>query len=322
MDHSQQSTWIISPWLSDNHPDHTAVAQAARLVAGALGCTLLEYPVWAWHWAHPGDSTFSAEMLVALDLSAGALRTKAQAMAEYRSQTEPISAAAGDEAVVPPGFQEHFLRQREFFVLPRSGESLDRGYFDGFYTAGPDPWGFESRWYEKRKRAITLASLPRERFASGFEPGCSIGVLTAELAARCDTLLATDISQTPLSHARQRLEGHSGVTFEQRRVPQQWPKGPFDLVVLSEIGYYCGRADLSLLIESAVSSLTADGVLLACHWRHPVDDYPLTGDDVHARIRRESGLQVLASHVEEDFLLDVFVRPPGASVARRDGLLG
>jgi hypothetical protein len=112
------------------------------------------------------------------------------------------------------------------------------------------------------------------------------------------------------------------VTFEQRRVPQQWPKGPFDLVVLSEIGYYCGRADLSLLIESAVSSLTADGVLLACHWRHPVDDYPLTGDDVHARIRRESGLQVLASHVEEDFLLDVFVRPPGASVARRDGLLG
>ena len=60
--------------------------------------------------------------------------------------------------------------------------SLGQQYFDGFYGSGVDPWGFETRWYEERKRAITLASLPRQRFRSAFEPGCAIGVLTQELA--------------------------------------------------------------------------------------------------------------------------------------------
>ena len=121
--------------------------------------------------------------------------------------------------------------------------------------------------------------------------------------------------------ARQRLSGQLGVTLEQRRVPQDWPTGPFDLIVLSEIGYYCAPADLSLLIAAAAASLTDDGVLLACHWRHFVSDYPMTGDQVHEQLRRESGLSVLVDHVEEDFRLDVLVRAPAVSVARRDGLL-
>ena len=109
--------------------------------------------------------------------------------------------------------------------------------------------------------------------------------------------------------------------MEQLRIPQQWPAGPFDLVVLSEIGYYCGSDDLDRMIGAATSSLTDDGVLLACHWRHPVADYPLTGDQVHDRLRREPSLAVLAEHVEEDFRLDVLVRPPAVSVARREGLV-
>ena len=200
-------------------------------------------------------------------------------------------------------------------------DSLGPQYFNGFYQGGADPWGFETRWYEARKRAITVASLPRQRVSSAFEPGCAIGVLTEELAQRCDRLLATDISDVPLTVARQRLSGRSGVVVEQRRVPQDWPTGPFDLIVLSEIGYYCDPADLSLLIAAAVSSLTEDGVLLACHWRHPVADYPMTGDLVHEMLRRESGLSVLVEHTEEDFRLDVLVPAPAASVARRDGLL-
>ena len=38
---------------------------------------------------------------------------------------------------------------------------------------------------------------------------------------------------------------------------------------------------------------------------------------MHERLRAESGLAVLAEHVEEDFRLDVLVRPPAVSVARR-----
>ena len=200
-------------------------------------------------------------------------------------------------------------------------DSLGEEYFDGFYEAGTDPWGFETRWYEERKRALTMASLPRRRFGSAFEPGCAIGVLTEKLARRCDRLLATDISEVPLAVARQRLSGLTGLVLEQRRVPQDWPDGPFDLIVLSEIGYYCDPADLSRMIAKSVTSLTDDGVVLACHWRHPVADYPMTGDQVHEQLRKESGLSVLMEHTEEDFRLDVLVPAPAASVARRDGLL-
>jgi len=325
VDDLDESTWLVAPWRHDRHPDHAAAAAAAAMVQERTGARLLEFPLWAWHWARPGDGTLRPEMLTAMDLSAGALLAKESALAEHRSQVEPLSPAAGDEPIVPPGFRDHFRRGREVFVDSSAGAqagSLDREFFDEFYAAGADRWGFETRWYEQRKRAITLASLPRERFGSAFEPGCAIGVLTAELATRCDRLLATDISAEPLVHARRRLAGRPGVRFAQLRVPQEWPVGSFDLVVLSEVGYYCGPADLSALIAAAASSLTADGVLLACHWRHPVAEYPTSGDHVHERLREESGLVVQAEHVEEDFRLDVLVRPPAVSVARRTGLLG
>jgi len=313
--------WLAAPWRHDRHADHAAAAEAARLVAAATGCRLLEFPLWAWHWGRPTDSPFADHPLLALELSEEVVRAKDLAMSEHRSQTEPLSAAAGDEPVVGPAFAEHFGRSREMFI-DGTPTSLDRPFFDDFYSGGPDPWGFESRWYEKRKRALTIASLPKERFAAAFEPGCAIGVLTAELAERCESLLATDISALPLQQARRRLAGFPGVRFEQLQVPQEWPDGHFDLIVLSEIGYYCGPADLSRLIRSAVASLTTDGVLVACHWRHPVAEYPISGDAVHRQLRAESGLAVLSEHAEEDFLLDVLVRPPVRSVARRDGLLG
>ncbi len=223
----------------------------------------------------------------------------------------------------------------EFFLAPTAGDadsrsasppaagppSLDQNFFDEFYGDQPDPWQFETRWYEERKRDLTLASLPRRRFRAVFEPGCSIGVLTEALAGRADRLLAADIARHPLERARQRLADADHVRFEQLSVPHQWPEGQFDLVVLSEIGYYCSDADLDLLIERAAGSLTDDGVLVACHWRHPVAEYPLRGDDVHQRIHDRSGLALLAGHLEADFRLDVFVRPPAVSVAGRDGLV-
>jgi LmbE family N-acetylglucosaminyl deacetylase/SAM-dependent methyltransferase len=340
---------LLAPWSGDRHPDHAAAAAAARRVAGERDCRLLEYPVWAWHWARPDDGTFVREQLVGHSLSGNAARAKTSAIGEYRSQVLPLSPAAGDEAVVQQPFLDHFRRPVEMFVAVSTedpgdvsgsaaggpytgspadaagaahGASLDRAYFDDFYTGGVDPWGFESRWYETRKRAVTLASLPRERFTSAFEPGCAIGVLTAELAERCDRVLATDIAAAPLERARRRMADVTNVSLQQLRVPAEWPTGSFDLVLLSEIGYYCSADDLSALIRRAVTSLTDDGVLVACHWRHPVTDYPLTGDEVHDRLRRESGLQILAEHREEDFLLDVLVRPPAQSVARREGLLG
>ena len=80
-----------------------------------------------------------------------------------------------------------------------------------------------------------------------------------------------------------------------------------------------GLDDAALL--EVVLAVADDGVLVACHWRHDVVEYPLGGDEVHARLAARPELDRLAHHVEEDFVLDVLVRRPAVSVARATGLL-
>ena len=202
--------------------------------------------------------------------------------------------------------------------------TLPTSYFDQMYATADDPWGFASRWYEQRKYALTLASLPDQQYFSGFEPACSIGVLTGLLAARCGRLLSCDASELAVAQARQRLADLPHVAVEQRELPAQWPAGSYDLVVLSELLYYFDDSDLETVISLATQAISPGGTLLAVHWRHVVADYPQTGEFVHEALRTKSaGLTHLAHHVEDDFLLDVYVNPlqGETSVAGREGLV-
>jgi SAM-dependent methyltransferase len=146
--------------------------------------------------------------------------------------------------------------------------------------------------------------------------GCSIGVLTAELASRCGHLRALDASSAALELARPRVPGP--VELIHGSVPGDWPHGRYDLVVLSEVGYYLDHADLDRLLDLIDRDLAPDGVVVACHWRHPVADYPLSGDEVHRALERWPRLSRVE---EEDFLLDVLVPAGAVSVARREGLV-
>jgi SAM-dependent methyltransferase len=202
-------------------------------------------------------------------------------------------------------------------------ETLGAGYFDGMYSAAADPWGFEERWYERRKYAIALAMLPRERYRAAFEPGCSVGVFSRMLAPRCDTLLSCDLAAAAVEAAAARTPDLRQVRVEQRDIPRQWPSGRFDLVVLSEVLYYFGDHDLEQVLKQAAGSLEPDGTLLAVHWRHPVAEYPRTGDDVHQVLAAQPGLARLVRHDEPDFLAEVYIRTEGtpASVAQATGLV-
>lgn len=205
--------------------------------------------------------------------------------------------------------------------------TLPTGYFDGVYAGSPDPWGFTDRWYEQRKRALTLAALPEPRYARAFEPGCSIGVLTSELAPRCDALLATDVSADALRTARERLAAHPHVRLEQGALPD-WPDGTFDLVLLSELLYYLGDDDLPRVARRAVEAVAPGGTLLTVHWRHEVADYPQTGDAAQEAVHAAAAgvLVRTVQHVEADLALSVHVRPRddedagSVSVAARAGL--
>ena len=291
---------VAAPWHGDGHRDHRVVSEVVAGLAGAH--RLIEYPVWLWHWGEPASPDVPWGRFVSLRVDAAA---KAAALDAYRSQRE------GPAPVLRADFLENFARDEELFVA-----GLGAGYFEAIHDRRADPWGFETRWYEQRKRDITVAVLPDERYGRGLEIGCSIGVLTERLVERVDDLLAVDVSAAAVERARDRLGERARV--EQADVLEAFPGGRYDLIVLSEVGYYFGREGLGRVLDDIEGALTDDGVLLACHWRHPVRDYPLTGDEVHEVIR-ERALTMTVEHIERDFVLGVFRRDP-RSVAERTGL--
>lgn len=155
---------------------------------------------------------------------------------------------------------------------------------------------------------MTLASLPRERYADALEVGCSVGALAVDLAARCDRLLAVDASRTAVDLARRRTEGLAEVDVRLARVPTQWPAGTRDLVCVSEVGYFLSPRRLAEVVDLALGSLADDGHLLLCHWRHQPVGWPLAGPAVHDAFLA-TGAPVLVEHQEPDFLLHVLGRP-------------
>ncbi|MBC8749430.1 SAM-dependent methyltransferase [Paraburkholderia sp. WC7.3g] len=194
--------------------------------------------------------------------------------------------------------------------------------FDELYRHSDDPWRLREGWYELRKRALTLALLPRPRYRNAFEPGCANGELTAELAARCDALLAVDLHARAVELARERVARASNVRLEQRKVPREWPTehGPFDLIVISEFAYYLEAAELEALAARIAGSLTMDGTLLACHWRRPFAEARVSADRAHALFDARCAVARVAHHDEADLLIDVWSRD-ARSVAQREGLL-
>jgi len=182
-------------------------------------------------------------------------------------------------------------------------------YFDRVYQANRDPWGFETSSYERDKYATTLAALPHSSYAEAFEVGCSLGVLTAQLASRCRHLLAVDVSPAALAQAQRRCAALPQVTLQLMRVPEEFPGQQFDLILVSEVGYYWSAADLALAADGLVDNLTPGGHLLLVHWTPPVHDYPLTGDEVHEFfLNKKTGngpLRHLTGQRRETYRLDL-----------------
>lgn len=159
--------------------------------------------------------------------------------------------------------------------------TLKPEYFDALYTADPDPWNFAASPYEQAKYTLTLNAIPKRRYRSALEVGCSIGVLTRLLASRCDAVLAIDAAPTPLVEARSRCADLPGVRFEQMFVPERWPDGVFELILLSEVVYYLSREDVARLAAKVTRSLAPGGSVILVHWTGTTN-YPLGGDEAVA----------------------------------------
>ncbi|MFB0839731.1 PIG-L family deacetylase [Arthrobacter sp. E44] len=306
---------LVAPYRADGHGDHDAVGAVAAEVAREDGHALLEYPIWFWHWATTQDQEWRG--WARYHLAESARQAKGRAMAEHTTQVRPLSPLRGDETLLSKEFLQHFSRSFEVFAWTPPVNTSEQMHsssdaevvFDRVHDGSTDPWNYTRSWYERRKRALTLAALPDASYENGLEVGCSIGTLTAELAARCRNLLAVDASGSAVRQAGQLLEGSPGVRVEQRILPGDWPKGNYDLVVVSEVGYYLAPGELAALWDRVESSLKPGGTLLLCHWRHPISGWELDGDTVHLLARQRLGWRTAGLYQERDFVLEVLIAP-------------
>ncbi|MER6210045.1 SAM-dependent methyltransferase [Streptomyces sp. NPDC001642] len=197
-------------------------------------------------------------------------------------------------------------------------------YFEDQYAGATDPWHLADRWYDRRKYGLTIAALPRPRYERAFEPGCSVGVLTTLLAARCDRLLSTDRIASAVATTARRTQGTDHVTVRQMTVPDEWPDERFDLIVLSELLYYFDDSTRARLLCQATESLTPGGHLVTAHWNHPVAEHACTGRDIAAQVDAVPDLKRLARYDDPDFTLTVHEHGreggPVLSPARAEGL--
>jgi SAM-dependent methyltransferase len=202
---------------------------------------------------------------------------------------------------------------------------LPDAYFDRMYAGSDDPWQLSTRWYEQRKYAMTLAMLPNPHYRHAFEPGCSIGTLTALLAQRCAKVTAVDVVQAALRGADARLAEagcRDRVTLGRASLDAPWPAGPFDLVVLSEVAYYLPADTLAQVLARECPRLQQGANVVAAHWRHPVAEYPLSGDAAHEVIAATPGLTALGRYRDRDVVIEVFDTGDGRSVAAREDVPG
>lgn len=162
-----------------------------------------------------------------------------------------------------------------------SAGTLPPTYFDRLYADSADPWNFTASGYEAEKYAATLAALPQPHYRKALEIGCSIGVLTEQLAPRCESLLSLDVSERALAAARERCAALPQVRFACMQIPAQMPSGSFDLILVSEVAYYWGRQDFDCAAAGLARLQPAGADLVLVHFTGPVPDYPLTGDQVH-----------------------------------------
>ncbi|MCB5272788.1 1D-myo-inositol 2-acetamido-2-deoxy-alpha-D-glucopyranoside deacetylase [Arthrobacter sp. SO5] len=315
---------LVAPYRHDGHTDHEVLGSIAADTATAGGHGLLEYPIWYWLWADPSDPAWQSWLRV--PLSPAERQAKAAAMASHASQVQALSGQPGDEVLLTPAFLAHFERPFETFAWQRPGAGGAAGasytahdaeaIFDAVHTGTADPWQYTTSWYEHRKRSLTLAALPLPNYAAGLEIGCSIGTLSVELAPRCETFLAVDASSAALAHAARRLAHLPAAETRQLTIPQEWPEGRFDLIVVSEVGYYLAPDELAGLFSRLEAALLPGGTLVLCHWRHPISGWELDGDSVHAAARRQLAWADAGLYRERDFVLEILTAPgsrPGSA---------
>lgn len=85
----QATDVVFTTWRHDGHPDHEATGTGCAEATALAGARLVEVPVWAWHWAVPGDPRLPWDRARRVLLDPAAATCKRAAVQCFTSQLRP-----------------------------------------------------------------------------------------------------------------------------------------------------------------------------------------------------------------------------------------
>lgn len=190
------------------------------------------------------------------------------------------------------------------FRILREGWWCDRQeLMDNAHTI--KEWDFDNSVDRKRyDRVLDLASQLNSAYKAvhALEIGCSEGVFTRRLAARCATVTAYDISPVACARAAKRCRDLANVTICRRDLQVESIKGRYDWVVAMDVlEYFYGRHRLGRAVDKLAGALKQDGLLIVSICRLPekirgswwLHWLPHCGDAVIEFMKGRSGLHLL-----------------------------
>jgi len=181
-------------------------------------------------------------------------------------------------------------------------------FFEAKYQESADPWDFSHSAYELGRYDAIIRAISHRRYRRAFEPGCSIGVLTERLAAHCDAVDAIDFSPTAVEQAQARCVHLPHVEVYCAALPDGMPTNDFDLLVLSEIGYYFTPQVWQRISSTLVDFIPQGATVIAAHWLGHSQDHCILGDEVHEILLAHPKLRVEHTERSQNMRLDRLVR--------------
>ncbi len=197
--------------------------------------------------------------------------------------------------------------------------------FEELYRDDPDPWEVATSWYERRKTALVMALLRRERYRLAWDPACGTGDLAVELAARCDEVICSDMSPTACDLTRRALARAGAVSravvecAQVPAVPEALGGRHPDLVVLSEFLYYldAGQRERTWAMLDEVCDERTD--VVAVHWGPEPEQAHLSGSAAQRELNTHLGQRGwwrLVTHTDMEFLVALWSQDAPDQIGR------
>jgi O-methyltransferase len=134
-------------------------------------------------------------------------------------------------------------------------------------------WNFATPAEQERYQRV-LAAVASQRgpgsWGEVLEVGCSEGLFTSELARRCASVTACDISPVALGRARERLAVYPHVQLRQLNVLRDSVSGMFDVVFVMGVQQFVhSRGDVRRIARKLARALRTGGLLVMNPLRLP-----------------------------------------------------